>query len=90
MIFSAGRGNRFGHPAPAVVARYRAAGARDFRTDEDGAVVVETDGKRAEITTWSGRRVDGAAVMGRRRPDDRRMLSGPVTANGDRNTDAQT
>ena len=57
VIFSAGRGNRFGHPAPVVVARYRAAGASIFRTDEDGAVVVETDGKGAEITTWSGRRI---------------------------------
>ena len=57
VMFSAGRGNRFGHPAPVVTARYRAAGASIFRTDEDGAVVVETDGKGAEITTWSGRRV---------------------------------
>ncbi len=57
VVFSAGRGNRFGHPAPVVTARYRAAGASIFRTDEDGAVVVETDGKGAEITTWSGRRV---------------------------------
>ena len=57
VIFSAGRGNRFGHPAPAVVARYRAAGAITFGTDEDGAVVVETDGKRVEISTWSGRRI---------------------------------
>ncbi|MEO8521714.1 MAG: DNA internalization-related competence protein ComEC/Rec2, partial [Acidobacteriota bacterium] len=37
VIFSAGRGNRFGHPAPAVVDRYRQAGAAVFRTDEDGA-----------------------------------------------------
>jgi competence protein ComEC len=32
VIFSAGRGNRFGHPAPAVTARYRAAGALIFPT----------------------------------------------------------
>jgi competence protein ComEC len=57
VIFSIGRGNRFGHPAPVVTARYRASGASIFRTDEDGAVIVDTDGKRAEITTWSGRRV---------------------------------
>lgn len=57
VVFSAGRGNRFGHPAPAVVDRYRGAGALVFRTDEDGAVVVDTDGRTAWITTWSGRRV---------------------------------
>jgi competence protein ComEC len=57
VIFSAGRGNRFGHPSPVVAARYRAAGALIFRTDEDGAVVVDTDGKRVEVRTWSGRRL---------------------------------
>jgi competence protein ComEC len=57
VVFSEGRGNRFGHPAPAVVARYRAANALMFRTDEDGAIVMDTDGKSVEITTWSGRHV---------------------------------
>ncbi len=57
VIFSAGRGNRFGHPAPPVVARYRAANAVIFRTDEDGAIVLDTDGRSVEMWTWSGRRV---------------------------------
>jgi competence protein ComEC len=57
VVFSEGRGNRFGHPAPAVIARYRAANALMFRTDEDGAIVMDTDGKTVEITTWSGRHV---------------------------------
>ena len=57
VVFSAGRGNRFGHPAPIVVDRYRDAGAELFRTDEDGAVVMETDGVTVEVSTWSGRRV---------------------------------
>jgi competence protein ComEC len=57
VVFSAGRGNRFGHPIPAVAARYRAANALIFRTDEDGAIVMDTDGKTVEVTTWSGRRV---------------------------------
>ena len=58
VIFSAGRGNRFGHPAPPVVARYRAANAVIFRTDEDGAIVLDTDGRSVEMVTWSGRRVN--------------------------------
>jgi competence protein ComEC len=57
VIVSAGRGNRFGHPAPIVLARYRAMHALVFRTDEDGAIVLDTDGKTVEMTTWSGRGV---------------------------------
>jgi competence protein ComEC len=57
VIFSAGRNNRFGHPAPAVVARYRALHSLVFRTDEDGAVVLDTDGRTVQMTTWSGRRI---------------------------------
>jgi beta-lactamase superfamily II metal-dependent hydrolase len=39
------------------VGRYRDAGALMFRTDVDGAVVLDTDGRTVEISTWSGRRV---------------------------------
>jgi competence protein ComEC len=56
VIFSAGRRNPFGHPAPAIVDRYRAAGAHIFRTDEDGAIFVDTDGRQVVVWTWSGRR----------------------------------
>jgi len=38
VVFQSGYRNRFGHPAPAVVERWRAAGARLARTDERGAV----------------------------------------------------
>jgi competence protein ComEC len=55
VVFSAGPGNRFGHPAAAVVDRYRKAGSAIFRTDQDGAVVLDTDGTTVEVTTWSGR-----------------------------------
>jgi competence protein ComEC len=57
VLFSAGQRNPFGHPAPAVVARYRAAGARVFSTAEDGAIVVDTDGEH--VVVWcpaTGRR----------------------------------
>jgi competence protein ComEC len=40
-VVSAGADNRFGHPAPAVEERYRAAGIPFYRTDRCGAVVVE-------------------------------------------------
>ncbi|MBI2835050.1 MAG: DNA internalization-related competence protein ComEC/Rec2 [Acidobacteria bacterium] len=57
VIFSAGRGNRFGHPAGYVMERYRRAGARIFRTDEDGAVRLQTNGRTVWITTTAGRTV---------------------------------
>jgi competence protein ComEC len=56
VVFSAGRRNPFGHPAAAAVERYRAAGARVFRTDEDGEIIADTDGRQVVIWTWSGRR----------------------------------
>jgi len=56
VIFSAGRNNRFGHPAPAVVSRFRQAGAALFSTAEDGAVILDTDGRSVEIRGWTGRR----------------------------------
>src|SRR5499433_98833 len=43
-IFSVGARNPFGFPREEVVARYREVGAEILRTDEDGAIIVETDG----------------------------------------------
>ena len=39
-IVPVGYRSRFGHPAPEVLERYRAAGAQLFRTDLDGATTV--------------------------------------------------
>ncbi len=39
VMVSAGHGNRFGHPRPEVVARYRRVGARVYQTGRDGALV---------------------------------------------------
>jgi competence protein ComEC len=55
VIFSAGRHNPFGHPAPAVVARYRTLGAALFSTAEDGAVILDTDGRTVTLRGWTGR-----------------------------------
>jgi competence protein ComEC len=56
VVFTAGRDNRFGHPAPAVVARVQGSGAQIFRTDVDGAITVSTDGRDVQIWTVGGRR----------------------------------
>ena len=57
-IVSAGRGNMFRHPAPEVLARYHAIRTHVFRTDQDGAVSIETDGRRLGVRTFTGRSVD--------------------------------
>jgi competence protein ComEC len=54
-IISAGRGNRFGHPAPAALQRFDAIGSAVFRTDQDGAIELDTDGRDVYVTTCSGR-----------------------------------
>ena len=40
-VISVGKHNLFGHPAPATLATLRSAGARAYRTDLCGAVVIE-------------------------------------------------
>jgi competence protein ComEC len=53
-VISCGRDNDYGHPAPTTIAALTAAPRLDvFRTDQDGRVVIETDGER--ISTWSQR-----------------------------------
>jgi competence protein ComEC len=54
-VVSVGRGNHFGHPAPQVLERYRSAGAQIFRTDQDGAVRLDTDGHQIDVRTFTGR-----------------------------------
>ena len=71
VIFSAGRANRFGHPAPPVVARYRAIGAEMFSTASDGAVILDTDGTTVQIRGWTGRSVVLSALAA---PTHRRRL----------------
>jgi competence protein ComEC len=47
-VLSLGYRNRFGFPAPEVVERYIAAGARVFRTDRSGALSVDLHGELLE------------------------------------------
>ena len=61
VVISCGRANRYGHPAAAVVARLEARRTEIFRTDRDGQVVVETDGRAVAARSSDRRR---AAVLG--------------------------
>ncbi|MDD6133600.1 MAG: DNA internalization-related competence protein ComEC/Rec2 [Selenomonadaceae bacterium] len=52
-VFCVGRDNRFGHPKATVLRRYQEAGIKIFRTDEDGAVVFHTDGRKMQVETYT-------------------------------------
>lgn len=50
-VISVGKGNTYGHPAPRTVALASGAGARVFRTDDDGQVVVFGTAARLRVAT---------------------------------------
>lgn len=45
VVFSAGEGNRYGHPAPEIIERVESAGALWFGTHIEGTIGFESDGK---------------------------------------------
>jgi competence protein ComEC len=49
-IYSAGASNSYGHPAPEVIDRVRAAGIELYGTDVHGTIVVTTDGTSWRVT----------------------------------------
>jgi len=63
------RANHFGHPVPEVLERYREAGAEVFRTDQDGAVTLETDGQSMDIRTFTGRTLHVTQMQPRKHED---------------------
>jgi competence protein ComEC len=49
-VVSVGSDNTYGHPTPSTMAALEASpGADVYRTDEDGSVVVESDGTRLSV-----------------------------------------
>jgi competence protein ComEC len=61
-LISCGRGNRFGHPTPEVLQRLEAIGATVMRTDLDGQITIETDGRSLRAVTFV-RRHGGHGVI---------------------------
>ncbi len=53
-LISCGRGNSFGHPAPEVIDRLTSIGAQIYRTDLDGQITLDTDGKEFLVRTFTG------------------------------------
>ena len=57
-VISVGARNPYGHPSPETLGRLAGTGATIYRTDQDGAVVLETDGRALSITRWASRRTE--------------------------------
>jgi competence protein ComEC len=51
-VISCGRNNDYGHPTPSTLAALRSSpGLQLYRTDEDGRIVLESDGRRISVRT---------------------------------------
>jgi competence protein ComEC len=50
-VFSAGRGNRFGHPAAAVVGRFVERNTATLNTARDGAITFSIEGSALTVAT---------------------------------------
>ena len=55
---SVGARNPYHHPDAGVLARLEAVGARVLRTDRDGALLFDTDGRALSVTTWASGRTE--------------------------------
>jgi hypothetical protein len=71
-VASAGTGNPYGHPARSTLERLAAAGARVYRTDQDGTVSVTFDAAGMSVRTAPRRQV--AAVVPARTVATRRAF----------------
>jgi competence protein ComEC len=61
-VLSVGARNTYRHPDPAVLGRLAESGASLYRTDRDGGVVLETDGRVLTVTRTVGGATDRYCV----------------------------
>jgi competence protein ComEC len=78
-VISVGARNPFRHPTPEALARIEAAGARVYRTDRDGAIILETDGARLWVTCWARGTTEVFDLDPETRSDSSADVSSPAT-----------
>ncbi|MGH7340818.1 MAG: ComEC/Rec2 family competence protein, partial [Candidatus Rokuibacteriota bacterium] len=57
-VISVGARNPYGHPSPETLARLDGVSATTYRTDRDGAVIFETDGRALTVQGWGSGRAE--------------------------------
>lgn len=75
-VISVGNRNPFGHPAAEVMERLRDRGVRIFRTDHDGTVQVDTDGRDLRVRSSRSQRDENIRVVRKLRASDDVLPSG--------------
>lgn len=63
-LVSVGASNLFGHPHPRTLRALEERGIRVYRTDQDGAVILRTDGRTLRVETMRARRGLGVPASG--------------------------
>ena len=63
-VVSAGRGNPYGHPAPATIDRLHEVAGGTYRTDTDGSVEITFDGPTVKVHTSGPRNTTAASPGG--------------------------
>lgn len=51
-MISCGRKNRYGHPHKELLERLKAVRSKVLRTDQRGAILLESDGEKWKVRTW--------------------------------------
>jgi beta-lactamase superfamily II metal-dependent hydrolase len=51
-VISVGKGNDYGHPHQVTLDKLSAAGVTVYRTDQNGTVVITSDGKNLSLKAW--------------------------------------
>jgi len=62
-VISVGTGNSYGHPTPETLQRLSSAGAKVYRTDLNGNIVVTTDGITYSVSVSRGGQADAATQI---------------------------
>lgn len=68
-VISVGEDNQYGHPSQEAMQRFKAAGVKIFRTDEQGTVIAVSNGRKLTwnhkpSTTWAYREYGSSECIG--------------------------
>ena len=65
VVVTAGRGNPYHHPSAKVIERYERSGAKIYRTDRDGSVILSADGGPLSAVIWNELALSRIRLVGR-------------------------